>query len=314
MSFSAAEISSMLREYESDYHTGMDIQMLAGMIYDHTGGYPYLVSRICKLVDENISESKDFHGRSAAWTKEGVLLAIRRLTAERNTLFESLTEKLDSYPELERMLYTLLFTGKTVPYNTDTEVITLASMFGFIKNKNENVAITNRIFETRLYNRFLSMEELQGNDIYKASLWDRNQFVVGGHLDMRRILERFVQHFHDIYADSDERFLEESGRKLFLLYLRPIINGSGNYYIESRTRSMGRTDVIVDYRGEQYIIEMKIWRGQEYHSRGEQQIIGYLDDYHIKKGYMLSFCFNRKKQSGVQEIVIGDKTVVEAIV
>lgn len=108
--------------------------------------------------------------------------------------------------------------------------------------------------------------------------------------------------------------MEESGRKLFLLYLRPIINGSGNYYIEARTRSMGRTDVVVDCRGVQYVIEMKIWRGQEYHRRGEQQIVGYLDDYHIKKGYMLSFCFNRKKQIGVKDIVVGDKIVTEAIV
>ena len=45
---------------------------------------------------------------------------------------------------------------------------------------------------------------------------------------------------------------------------------------------MGRTDVIVDYRGEQYLIELKIWRGREYHSRGEQQITGYLNDYHKK--------------------------------
>ena len=131
---------------------------------------------------------------------------------------------------------------------------------------------------------------------------------------MRRVLERFVQHFTDLYAGSGETFLEESGRKLFLLYLRPIINGVGNYYIEARTRSMGRTDVIVDYRGVQYIIEMKIWRGKEYHSRGEHQIAGYLDDYHIRKGYMLSFCFGQKKQTGVREIVIGDKTVIEAIV
>ncbi len=131
---------------------------------------------------------------------------------------------------------------------------------------------------------------------------------------MRLILERFTEHFHDLYADSSETFIEESGRKLFLLYLRPIINGIGNYYIESRTRSMGRTDLIVDYRGEQLIIEMKIWRGQEYHTRGEQQIIGYLEDYHQNKGYMLSFCFNKKKQIGVQEVVIGDKTVIEAIV
>ena len=131
---------------------------------------------------------------------------------------------------------------------------------------------------------------------------------------MRLILKRFVQHFTDVYVDSDEKFVEESGRKLFLLYLRPIINGSGNYYIESRTRNMGRIDVIVDYRGEQYLIELKIWRGKEYHNRGEQQIIGYLKDYHKNKGYMLSFCFNKKKQVGIQEIVIDGKTVIEAIV
>lgn len=44
------------------------------------------------------------------------------------------------------------------------------------------------------------------------------------------------------------------------IYLRPIINGIGNYYIESRTRNKERTDVIVDYGGEQFVIELKIWR------------------------------------------------------
>ena len=35
---------------------------------------------------------------------------------------------------------------------------------------------------------------------------------------------------------NDQKFIEENGRKLFLLYLKPIINGTGNYYIEARTR------------------------------------------------------------------------------
>lgn len=314
MSFSFEDIKQMLETYEEDCHTGMDTDTIAQLIYDYTSGYPFLVSRICKMADEEISMGRDYPGKAVAWTKEGILQAIRRLIAEESTLFESLTEKLDRYPELDRMLHTLLFVGKEIPYNADNEAITFASMLGLIKNQDEKAVITNRIFETRLYNRFLSMEELQESDIYNASLWDKNQFVINGHLNMRLILERFVQHFHDIYKDSNEKFIEESGRKLFLLYLRPIINGTGNYYIESRTRSMGRTDIIVDYRGEQYIIESKIWRGQEYHNRGEQQIIGYLDDYHKKEGYMLSFCFNKKKQIGVQEIVIGDKKIIEAIV
>lgn len=68
----------------------------------------------------------------------------------------------------------------------------------------------------------------------------------------------------DIYSDSDEAFLEENGRRFFLLYLKPIINGVGNYYVEARTRDMRRTDIVIDYRGRQYVVEMKIWHGEEY--------------------------------------------------
>ncbi len=52
---------------------------------------------------------------------------------------------------------------------------------------------------------------------------------------MRKILERFVLHFHELYGNRKETFLEEEGRRYFLLYLRPIINGTGNYYVETRT-------------------------------------------------------------------------------
>ena len=70
-----------------------------------------------------------------------------------------------------------------------------------------------------------------------------------------------MEHFDDIYGDRDEKFVEEDGRRYFMLYLKPFINGVGNYYVESRTRNQERTDLIVDYLGEQVVIEMKIWRG-----------------------------------------------------
>lgn len=164
-----------------------------------------------------------------------------------------------------------------------------------------------------LYNLFLS-EEIPDSKIYKAAALDKNQFIRNGQLDMELVLERFVVSFKEIYGDAEEAFVEENGRRFFLLYLKPIINGVGNYYIEARTRDMRRTDVIVDYRGSQYICELKIWHGQEYHQRGEQQLIGYLDDYHLTKGYMVSFNFNKKKQAGVRKIEIGGRVIVEAVV
>ena len=131
---------------------------------------------------------------------------------------------------------------------------------------------------------------------------------------MNRVLEKFVEYFQEIYGDNDEKFIEKYGRKFFLLYLKPIINGTGNYYLEAQTRDAGRTDVVVDYRGEQFVVEMKIWRGNEYNERGESQLVAYLDYFRRKKGYMLSFNFNQKKETGVKTIMLGDKVLVEAVV
>ncbi|MCC8151616.1 MAG: hypothetical protein LIO96_09255, partial [Lachnospiraceae bacterium] len=131
---------------------------------------------------------------------------------------------------------------------------------------------------------------------------------------MNLVLQKFCEYFEDIYADADGKFIEENGRRIFLIFLKPIINGHGNYYIEAQTRNMKRTDVVIDYRGNPFVLEMKIYHGQEYNRRGEEQLLEYMDYYHLQKGYMLSFNFNKKKQTGVKRIAVGDRVIVEAVV
>lgn len=313
MEFSAKDIETMLKDYENDYHTGMDTRSISEMVYNYTSGYPFLVSKLCKIVDETVSIMENFTGKNHAWTKEGILEAVKILVNEKNTLFESLTGKLNEYKELREMVYSLLFTGSSIFYNPLNKYINIAGMFGFIKNVNGNAVISNRIFETVLYNYFLS-EEALNNSLYKKAFQDKNQFIKNGHLDMELVLKKFVIHFNDLFGDREQSFYEDEGRRYFLLYLKPVINGTGNYYIESQTRNMERTDVIVDYLGEQFIIEMKVWRGNSYNTRGEKQLSGYLDYYHLEKGYMLSFNFNKNKHAGVKEVIVGNKVIVEAVV
>lgn len=109
-------------------------------------------------------------------------------------------------------------------------------------------------------------------------------------------------------------FLEEHGRRIFLTYLRPIINGVGNYYVEARTRDLQRTDIVSDYLGCQYVVELKIWHGEEYNRRGELQLAGYLDSYALEKGYLLSFNFNKNKKTEKKEIHCNGKTILEIVV
>lgn len=312
MNFLVKDICGMLEEYEADYHTGMDISEMAGLLYDYTSGYPYLVSRLCKFLDERETEGNDFPGGDSAWTKEGVLEAVKFVLSERSTLFESLTGKLADYPELRGMICRLLFEGQTITYNVDDPAVDMLLMFGFIKPERGTVQIANRIFEMRLYNYYLTLPEVQSGDMYKLALRSKEQFIKNGMLDMKRVLEKFVEHFDDIYGDRGEKFVEEDGRRYFMLYLKPIINGTGNCYVETQTRNQERTDLIIDFLGRQYIVELKIWHGNAYNERGEEQLSAYLDHFHLKKGYMLSF--NKRKEIGVKEIMLGDKVLIEATV
>ena len=314
MSFSMPEICDMLQEYESDHHTGMDVKAMAEWICDYTSGYPFLVSALCKIMDEEISGTEGFADDSEVWTKKGFLEAVKILLSEKNTLFDSMVNKLEEYQELRDMIYQILFQGNTITYNPDNYSMDIGVMFGFIKVVDGIAVVSNRIFEMRFYNYFLSLAEMQNTDIYKRALQDKYCFVENGTLNMERILERFVICFSELYGNRDEKFLEDDGRRFFLLFLRPIINGIGNYYIEAQTRDSRRTDVIIDYLGKQYIVELKIWHGEEYNRRGEEQLGGYLDVYHLKKGYMLSFNFNQNKKAGVKKVFCGDKTVIEAVV
>ena len=186
-------------------------------------------------------------------------------------------------------------------------------MYGFVKNENGLIAVANRVFEVRIYNWFISLETTD-SQIFAEGVNDKSQFINGSGLNMELILEKFILHFNDIYGTQPDKFKEDDGRKLFLLYLRPIINGIGNYYIEAQTRDQRRTDVIVDYLGKQYIIELKIWHGDEYNTQGEKQLSEYLDYYHIDKGYLLSFNFNKNKQSGMHTLELNGRTIVEAVV
>lgn len=70
MSFSTTQITHMLQEYASENHVEMDVQEVAEEIEQYTSGYPYLVSAICKLMDEKLLAME--MGSSGIWTKEGI--------------------------------------------------------------------------------------------------------------------------------------------------------------------------------------------------------------------------------------------------
>lgn len=312
MSLGREGIAEMLREYQADYQFEMDVEEMADLLYNETSGYPFLVSKLCKLMDEEISQSE--RGKKKAWTTDGFADALHILTSGKNTLFESLIGKVAAYPELNDILQNKIFNGQTVPYTATNPVIDFAAMFGIIKNADGVVVPANKIFARVLSDYYLSLDELKNLDIYKASWQEKAQFICDGKLNMRWIIEKFVEHFTDLYGHEGEKFIEKEARKYFLLYLRPIINGCGHYSMEAVTSSDTRTDLIVYYHKEIFVLELKIWHGPRRHKEGEEQLLRYMADYHQNVGYLITFNFNKTKESGVKEIRMGEKLLIEAMI
>jgi hypothetical protein len=204
--------------------------------------------------------------------------------------------------------------GDVIPWLPDDEEQQMLSMYGFIRRERNSIVIANRIFEMRLYQYFLG--ESTRNEAYRQDALTHKSIFINEDqsLNMPLILEHFVKAQRQIHGDADEAFLEAEGRERFLTYLSPIINGTGTYSIEEQTRDGRRMDVVIHYLGKQYVVELKIWRGQRYNADGEKQILAYLDYFGLTTGYMVSFNFNQKKEPGVKRLTFGDRVLFEATV
>ena len=305
MTFHPEEIAQMLNDYEADTHTGMDIKAISEEIYKYTTGYPFLVSYICKLIDERLDRS---------WSIASVQQAVKIIAKGENvTLIDDLSKNLENNDELRDFIYSIVINGQEFSYTMIDPMVRLANMFSYIReNQRHKTMIHNLIFEEVLFMYFgnKTMRE-QGTRISPYIL----NYVRNGKLNMEHVVTRFQDLMHEEYRDSTVPFLEREGRLLFLTFLKPIINGTGFYYVEPQTRDTRRMDLVVTYGQQEFIIELKIWRGDKYEESGRDQLSAYLSTRSMNEGYLVTFDFSKdKKDAEPQWVDWNNKRLFEVII
>ena len=305
MTFHPEEIAQMLNDYVNETHTNMDTKAMGEEIYKYTSGYPYLVSAICKLIDERLDKD---------WTAEGVQKAVKIIAKGENvTLLDDLSKNLENIPELRDFLYSMVINGQEYTYTMVDPMVKLANMFSYIKeNQRGKTMVHNLIFEEALFVYFgnKTMRE-QGTKISPYVL----NYVQNGRLNMEHVVERFADLMHEEYRESTVPFLEKEGRLLFLTFLKPIINGIGFYYVEPQTRDNRRMDLVVTYDRQEFIVELKIWRGEKYEQTGREQLSEYLATRKMNEGYLVTFDFSKNKQhTNPQWIEHDGKRIFEVVI
>ena len=308
MSFNCSEIETMISDYNQDNGLNINISEISKEIYFFTNGYPFLVSRICQIIDEKL-----YPNEKKNWTVKDVQRSVKIITLENNTLFESLIKNVENNKDIYALIRRILINDESIVFNRLDPTIDLGITYGIFSSLNNNLKISNKIFEEILYNYMISKLSTRARDM---SLYNfKNSFITDdGGLDMNKIICRFQAYMKENYSSLDAKFIEREGRIIFMAFLAPIINGVGFTFKEAQISEEKRLDIVVTYNNFKYIIELKIFRGQKYHEEGISQLVDYLDINNLDKGYLVVFNFNKNKEYTEKNILIDNKEIFTVFV
>jgi energy-coupling factor transporter ATP-binding protein EcfA2 len=279
------EIVPMLEDYCQEQNVRMNTEGVAQALFYYTAGYPFLVSALCKIVDEEIMSKKT----ERVWTEFDIETAADKLIkAERSTTnFDTLVKNLENSPELYDLIYRLVIEGEYIPYNLHAPVVNFALQHGIVGNSPDGLVIHNRIYREVIANYMTVKTIVERKSLNietsAAYLLDNNA------LDMRKVLLKFQELMKIEYSKKDDSFIERNGRLIFLAFLKPIINGKGYAFKEPEISEEKRMDIAVSFFQHKYIIELKMWYGNAAHKKGLVQLGDYLDRQNQPEGYLVIF-------------------------
>lgn len=305
MNLQPSEIVPMLEEYARDKQVTLDPKLIAERLFYYTSGYPFLVSKLCKIIDEQLLPQKT----ELSWALEDVETAFQQLTRETNTNFESLAKNLENSPELYQLVYKVAIDGEAISYNPLDPTINFAFLYGIFVNQKGILKIHNLVYQEVLLGYMASRMHLL--QLSRNADFGGRFINLDKSLNLEAILLKFQAFMREQDSAKDRDFLERNGRLVFLAFLKPIINGSGFDFKEPQISEERRLDVVITYLQHKYIAELKIWRGPEAHAEGLAQLADYLDRQALQEGYLLVFDHSKKKswKSGWEE-VLGKKVFV----
>jgi len=306
LSFAPPEIETMLQDYAQDKQVEVDMPAIAKRLHYYTSGYPYLVSKLCKFIDEKIIPRRD----DKNWLIADVETAFKMIVDDgyTTTLFDSLAKNLENNPDLYEFIFQIVINGERFPFVITNPVVNLGYLHGMlIQSEQGRCQMYNRIFEQRVYAHL--MAKVLQTKYGQVNGFGGPEFYTTAGLDVKLILQQYQAFMKEHYSDRDEKFLEREGRLLFLAYLKPILNGRGFEFKEPVIGDERRMDIVITYQNKRYVIELKRWYGDEYHQRGLQQLSEYLDSYSLKEGYLLIYDFNKSKSYKAEQIQFQDKAI-----
>ncbi len=249
-------------------------------IFRLSQGQPWLTNALANQIVAEVLKN-DF---SQTITLTHVQQAKELLIQRRDTHLDSLIDKLREPPV--KAVVQAIIQGDAPDFDSLDDAIVYTRDLGLI-SPSRPIRFANPIYQ-EIIPRVLSagFQHNIPNDLLETPWYIKDD----GKLD----LDALLMAFQKFYRRHSEAWLSkfdfrEVGRQLLLMaFLQRIINGGGNIEREMAVGN-GRCDLLIEFAGEQFVIELKLNYDQWSKEDGLNQLARYLSRLGLQQGTMILF-------------------------
>lgn len=245
--------------------------------FELTQGQPWLVNALAYQICSALVTD-----RTQTITKTDFECAKENLIANRDTHLDVLIDRLEE-PRVRNIIDAII-SGSEGLHNFPTDDVQYVIDLGLVARRDGKLVIANPLYQEVLPRELTN--QVQGK-ISQKQMWYLDK---RGLFDMHKMLAGFTQFYRENSAMWLEQFsYKEAGPHLLLMaFLQRIVNGGGKIHREYAL-GRGRVDILVLWKTQRIVIELKLYRSNKTVEEGLQQTVRYMDSVNATEGHLIVF-------------------------
>jgi len=251
--------------------------------WDLSCGQPWIVNALAYETCFRMKEGRD---RARPISGSMVEQAGENLILRRETHLDQLADKLKE-PRVRRVMEPLL-AGEDLGDQPGQDDVEYVIDLGLIRRGPSGLEVSNGLYREVIPRQLTYMTQLTLESLVPPTWYVRPD----GSLDMEKLLEGFQQFFRENSEHWSQRFeYQEAWPQLLLqAYLQRVVNGGGQVHREYGL-GRGRTDLLVVWKDQRYILELKAARRspEQTLAQGLEQTAAYMDRQQMSEGHLILF-------------------------
>ena len=282
--FTEAEVRSLIEQYVVESGQRFEEQVIK-RLYENTQGQPGLVCALCSYLVEELA------------TNHHLPVVIEHYLQVQQHFLTELFDKniiniVQKAPEKRAFMLKLLFSEDRLPFSIHDPDMAWLYANGVIDKKDGYVDILVPLYAKRLITAFRPLINGETQYYINSPSETLNQYLTPeGELNINELLKEYLAYVRrrGFRAFDTENLKESAWHYSLDGFINFFIQCLGGQTFVEVPTGRGRTDILILYQNQKYVIETKRFVNNYYFKQGKGQLAEYLKSEEIEEGYYVVF-------------------------